>query len=131
MNYYKDHYYGGFGHDEYELYRDTDEFRSWTCGDMDIPDVVMFRTAFSEVSEASQLLRDILEEAGIDWHRRDEFVGIGGCSVDQLLSILRLNVELARKLNTAVSALDTVNDQVVTAQEQAYKVERTISELEK
>lgn len=117
--------------DEYWEYRDIEGYHTWQCEDMGVPDVVLFRHAFSEVTDASELLKEICDEIGIDWRRDDHNVVIGDCTLDQLINVLRLNVQLARKLNNAVSALDNVNDSVVTAQEQARKVEQTISALER
>jgi hypothetical protein len=117
--------------DEYWEYRDFEGYHTWQCEDMTVPDVVLFRHAFSEVTDASNLLKEICEEVDIDWCREDHHVILGDCTIDQLLGVLRLNVQLARKLNNAVSALDKVNDSVVTAQEQARKVEQTISALER
>lgn len=117
-------------HDEYWEYRDFDDFRTWQCEDMTVPDVVLFRHAFSEVTESFELLKEICDEVDIDWHRKDHFVILGDCTIDQLLKVLRLNVELARKLSNSVSALDKVNESVVTAQEQARKLEQTLKVLE-
>jgi predicted translin family RNA/ssDNA-binding protein len=55
---------------------------------------------------------------------------IGDLTIDQVLGIAREVVTLQRKMSNARSALDRVNDRVITAQEQARKVEKTINALE-
>lgn len=129
MRGYKDYYVDKWG-DRYSEYDDYDGYKTWTTGDMDLPDVVLFRSAFSDVSGALEQLDVMLEEIGINPRASDSSIVIGDLTIDQVLGIAREVVTLQRKMSNARSALDRVNDRVITAQEQARKVEKTINALE-
>lgn len=129
MRGYKD-YYADEWIDRYSEYDDYDGYKTWTTGDMDLPDVVLFRSAFSDVSGVLEQLDVMLDDLGINPRASDASIVIGDLTIDQVLTVAREVITLQRKIFNARAALDRVNERVITAQEQARKVEKTINALE-